>query len=290
MTNCLSLIKQRFSSMSPAEKKIAACILQDPHQVINNNINMLAAKSGVSISSVVNFSVSLGFTGFSDLKINLARGLSDEQNITFDDVTQADGPKEAMRKLIANANASFESTFAAMGDELLHAAQWLLQAPHIQIYGAGSSLPVAYDLHYRLIRLGLPAQMLPDPLLACLGASQIPPQSTVIAISHKGRTANTLLAAEIAKKRGAKIIALTSYAVSPLTKLSDLCLISVSGEALQYREAVVARLSQLLIIDSLCAYIAAQRGLLAMEHLDNEIEMLELHRKSMSDQPPQDEA
>ena len=138
-----------------------------------------------------------------------------------------------------------------------------MNARYIGIYASGSSLPVGYDAHYRLMRLGLPAQLQPDPLLACIAASHMPEGSVALAISHKGRTTTTLAAVETAKARGAKVITLTSFPQSPLTALSDVNLISVSGEALAYREAVVSRLSQLLIVDSLCAYIAAQRGLIS---------------------------
>ena len=129
------------------------------------------------------------------------------------------------------------------------------------------------------MRLGLPVQLQPDPLLACIAASHMPESSVALAISHKGRTTTTLAAVETAKARGARVITLTSFPQSPLTALSDVNLISVSGEALAYREAVVSRLSQLLIVDSLCAYIAAQRGMDAMAYLDNEMEVLEQYRQ-----------
>lgn len=80
----------------------------------------------------------------------------------------------------------------------------------------------------------------------------------------------------MAKTRGVVLIALTSFQQNPLAALSDVCL--VSGEA-----PVVSRLTQLLVVDSLCAYIAAQRGMETMEYLDSEIEVLEQYRRAQSD-------
>ena len=156
----------------------------------------------------------------------------------------------------------------------------LCKATRIEIYASGSSLPVGQDVHYRLLRLGLPAVIMPDPLLACISASQMNEGMVALAISHKGRTTTTLNAVQMAKSRKAKVLSLTSFQQSPLADLSDVTLVSVSGEALAYREAVVSRLTQLVIVDSLCAYIAAQRGMDAMRYLDDEIEVLEHYRKS----------
>lgn len=277
--NSLQQMRQSLVSMSPVEQRIAGCILENPGEAINETIGHLAQRACVSVSSIVNFSVSLGFRGFSELKINIAQHLTGFCSLNFDNVTAEDAPKAAMRKMIDNAAASFSCTYDAMGDELLQAANLFINANHIEIYGVGSSLPIAHDAYYRLKRLGLPVELLTDPLLACLSASQLPKESVVLAISHKGRTVNTLNAVEIAKKRNASIIALTSFASSPLAGLADVRLISISDEATAYREAVVARLTQLLIMDSLCAYITAQKGMDSLKYLDNEIEVLEMYRK-----------
>lgn len=276
--NAISLLKQRLPSMTPVERKIAACILEKPELVIDETITHLAQRAGTSSGSVANFAAAQGFRGFSDMKIQIARSLENAQKPAFDGVNAGDDPRAAMQKIMQAAQTAFQDTLGVMGDELSEAARLLMNARRIEIYAGGSSLPVGQDVHYRLMRLGLPAVIIPDPLLACMSAAQLTGSDVALAISHKGRTANTLAAAQTAKRRGAKVIGLTSYEVSPLAAMSDVRLVSVSGEAEAYREAVVSRLTQLVIMDSLCAYIAAQRGEEAMRHLDNEIEVLEQYR------------
>ena len=273
--NGLALIKQRLSSMSPVEKKIANCILADPSRAVNSTIGRLAADAGTAVSSVVNFAVSLGFRGFSELKINLAQNLSEATGREYLDVKAADDPKAAMRNLITSATASFEDTFASLGDELKTAGDILMQATRIEVVGTGGSLPLAQDACYRLMRLGLPVVFSQDMLYATLSASQVPPNSCVLVISHTGRTNSVLAAASLAKKRDAKVIAVTSFAVSPLTQMADVSLLAISGEAKAYQEALTSRLTKMLLIDSLCGYIADKRGFEAMRQLDNEIEVLE---------------
>ena len=279
MSDILADIRQRYPSMTPVEKRIASCILEAPDRVINETITQLAARTGISSGSIAKFAVSLGFKGYSGMKIGIAQGLEKPNTLTFDGVNPTDGPKMAMKKLMQASQTSFMNTFNAIGTEMDDAANLLMHARRIEIYAGGNSLPVAQDAHYRLMRLGLPTVILPDPLLASMSAAQLQEGDVIIAVSDKGRTNNTLTAAQIAKRSGARILALTSVPDSPLAQLADAALISVSSEAASYREAVVSRLTQLLLIDSLCSYIAAQRGLDAMQHLDSEIEVLEYYRQ-----------
>jgi len=62
----------------------------------------------------------------------------------------------------------------------------------------------------------------------------------------------------LAKEKGAKTVCITCFADSPLAKLCDIALIAVSGEALVNKLATVSRIAQLMIIDSLCEYIASR--------------------------------
>ena len=59
----LYLLKQRLPSMSPTEKKIAACVLENPSLVVNETLTHLARRAGVSSGSVANFAAAMGFNG-----------------------------------------------------------------------------------------------------------------------------------------------------------------------------------------------------------------------------------
>ena len=254
-------------------------ILQSPQRVLDETISQLAGRAGTSPGSITNFAANMGYRGFADLKIRIAQSLQTSRTPSFDGVVSSDDPRMAVRKIMQAAQSAFQETLDAMGDEMSQAADMLMNARRIEIYASGSSLPLGHDVHYRLMRLGLPAVILPDPLLACMSAAQLKEGDVAFAISHKGRTTNTLEAASMAKKRGAKVLALTSFRESPLTALCDAALISVSSEAVDYREAVISRLTQLVLVDGLCAYMAAQKGEEAVRYLESEMEVLEHYRK-----------
>jgi DNA-binding MurR/RpiR family transcriptional regulator len=255
--NALSNIKKNYSSLSNVEKKIADYILQDPVRAVDITMQALSLEAGVSSGSIINFSNRMGFDGFTKLKTNIAQNLTPQNGWLFDDLAPDDSPKDVMRKMISNAAASFEATYGSISPQEFSDAAAMLAGVQrrIDVYGVGSSSMVATDAYYRLMRIGLPAYAVTDALLCSVSASMLDSSCVALGISHSGRTQETLRAMEIAKGHGAKTLCITSFAKSPLAQLCDVSIVIASRESDQHREAVVSRLTQLLVIDSLCAYI-----------------------------------
>lgn len=71
----------------------------------------------------------------------------------------------------------------------------------------------------------------------------------MIAVSHTGATLELLQSVEIAGKNGARIVAITSYANSPLSKLADITLNGMGREVHYRSEAVASRVIHIAILD-----------------------------------------
>ncbi len=278
--NCLSLIRQRYAGMSSVEKRIADCILAEPEKVMNSPLVYVAKKAKVSEGSVINFSNSLGYKGFSQLKINLAQYVSTYS--VHDEVTREDSPKQILRKLINRAIVSFESTYDTIGQELQSATDLLSKAGKIVVVGVGHSMVIAKDISIRMMWLGLPAIAETNPLLAGTMSTQMKENDVVFAVSNSGRTREVLMVAQTAHSLGVKVIGLTSYPNSPLAKLSDVTLVSVSMEAQDYRESTTARLTQLMIGDCLIDCLTNRISNEAIVYLDKRVEVYEQHRESIN--------
>ena len=277
--NCLSLIRQRYPSMSPVERRIADCILSDPERAMNSTVVYIAVTAKVSEGSVINFSNMLGFKGFSQLKISLAQNIS-----TFsakDEFIKSDTPKQIMRKMISQAVTSFESTYDTITDQLDQAVELILQANKIVVVGVGHSKIIAMDIAIRMMWIGLNAVAEPDPTLAGINTAQLAENDVLIVISNSGRTREVLSTAKVAREVGAKVICLTSHPGSPLGKMSDVALFSVSAETHTYRESTTARLTQLLLGDSLIESVTLRLGDDAVIRMDKVIELYGQHRESL---------
>ena len=94
-----------------------------------------------------------------------------------------------------------------------------------------------------------------------MGAGLLSENSVVIGISHSGSNKGLLEALEVAKARGAKIIAITSYKKSALSQLADITLYTSTRETEFRTEASSSRLAQLSIRYFVCrVVVAATRG------------------------------
>lgn len=86
----------------------------------------------------------------------------------------------------------------------------------IFVHGAGRSGLVGQSFAMRLMHLGFKVHVIGETTTPSLTAN-----SLLIAISGSGQTASVVSAAEIAKKKGAEVAAVTSSPDSPLAQLAD---------------------------------------------------------------------
>lgn len=277
--NSLKLIRARYSAMSEVERKIADRILADPERVLNMTVRLLANEAAVSEGSVVNFANLLGFDGFTKLKINLAQSIGSAGNPVFENLSESDRPQDALRKMTVRMLESFGAACGGIREEEFIGAAEMLESAEgrIEIYGVGGSMPVAMDAYYRLMRAGLPAYAVTDAVLCTVSASKLQPGCIAFGISNSGCTEEILRPLRIAKSRGAKTILLTGNPDSPGAKLCDCAIAVPAGEAGIYREAAVARLVQVFIIDSLCAWLGSRRGEEGISHIEEFIDLMDEH-------------
>ncbi len=277
--NALSEIEKAYPSMSDTEKKLADFIRANAAPVVNMTVHQIAAQTGVSDGSVIRFSNQLGFSGFTALKISIAKNLKNRDEVVYGSLTRADSPRAALEKTFENAVGALRRTCEILGaEELEQAAKLLQSASRIEFYGVGSSSMVAADAYYRFMRIGLPAYAVTDSHICAISASMLTPDCVAVGISHSGRTIETLRALELAKERGARTLCLTSYVRSPIAQLCDVSLVVASNETEHFREAVASRLAQLAVLDALCGYIMV-RSERSLDLVENLVDLIGEHRK-----------
>ena len=99
----------------------------------------------------------------------------------------------------------------------------IINSKNIFVTGAGRSGLAAKAFAMRLMHLGLSAYVVGETISPAIYADDC-----IVAISGSGETNTIVSAANIAKNRGSKVLALTSYPESTLGQLCD-CFILVKG-------------------------------------------------------------
>ncbi|MDR7418921.1 MAG: MurR/RpiR family transcriptional regulator [Armatimonadota bacterium] len=275
----LPQIRTLQPSLTPSEAAVAALTLAQPGQVVRLGIEALARRAGVSTATVLRFCQTLGFEGFKDFKIALAVESGRSPAILADEIRASDTPAEIARKVFQADMQAIAQTLELLDERALNrAVETLDAARRIEVYGIGSSAPIAVDAYYRLLRIGLPAGVVTDSHMQAVSASLLRRGDAAFIISHTGRTRETLNAAEKARAAGATVIALTSFQRSPITALAHVVLVTASAETAFRVEAMASRIAHLSVIDALYVALATRRLESAIETLERTSAIIEEKR------------
>ncbi|MBA4226138.1 MAG: transcriptional regulator [Hyphomonas sp.] len=279
VSNVLSRIRIRQASLGPSTSSIAEFVLNNPRRVVGMSVTELATETGASDGSVVNFCRQLGLTGFQQLKLSLAQDTVQPVQFIQEDLQRGDDTSTICRKIFHAGIQALRDTLSVVdADAIDQAVQAIRAADRIEIYGIGSSAPIAEDAQYRMLRIGIDARVVVDSHIQAISASRTGPNVAVLTISHSGATHETLSATRLAHEAGAKTIVITNFANSPIQAYADIKLYTMSKETRFRTEAMTSRIAQLCVIDTLIAALAMADYDHATETLRETFDVLSIKR------------
>lgn len=250
-------IENTLPNLSRSERKVATFIQDNPGAVIDLSVAALAGACGVSDPTVVRTYKKLGFGGYEELKLTLAQSTVSPNEIIHEEINAGDSMLEVRDKVFQSAVFALRFTRDMLDPgDLEAAAQTLMNARKIVIFGLGGSAAVAMDLHHKLLRLGLDASVYTDPHLQVIACNYLDDRDAVFAVSHSGSSRCIVDSTQVAKKRGAKVISLTSAGKNPLSKLANVSLTTNSRETKYRVVSIASRVAALTIADSIYTFIA----------------------------------
>ena len=260
----LDRIKASLPSLAPAEQRVGKLVLQDPRAFANLPVTELADRAHVSKPTVVRFCRSVGYDGLSDFKLKLAGSVSEGVPFIHRSVDADDKTADVAVKVIDNTVAAFlkyrndASSFVI--DQAVQAlAQTHSTGKRIEFYGVGNSGIVAQDAQHKFFRLGMNTIAYSDGHMQVMSASMLSQGDCVVVISNSGRTRDLMDACDIARKRGATTIVITTSG-SPLATAGHIHLTADHPESYDRYSPMVSRLLHLLIIDILATTVALRIG------------------------------
>ncbi len=221
----------------------------DLRRVIYMSITDLAAATDVAEATVLRFCRSLGYNGYQEFRLNLAQGstvLADEE--------PTDGRGTSYITEIANNyRIAMENCRRGLSEEQLRAAfDLVLSAKTICCFGVGHSYLAALELHNRFMMMGMVTFCERDTHLQNVLLSSRGEDDLMIIFSVSGSSKDTVEAAEIARSRGMKVLVITCYEKSPLSKFADLVLSAAPMDSPMQPGAMTGKVMQLFMVDALC--------------------------------------
>lgn len=257
----LSKISEQLDSLSAAERKVAEAALAEPKWFVHAAVAEIALRAGVSQPTVIRFCRTLGYKGLPEFKLALSASIS-QSGLPYvhAELNTDDDMGNVMEKVLGNTAASLLGARRSLKEsELENAVSWLASARRIEFYGVGNSGIVAQDAQHKFFRFGISAVAYSDAHIQLMAAAVLASQDVLVAVSNSGSSIEILDAAHIAKKNGARLIAIT-HPDSPLAHIADCVLATAVQEDANLYTPMVSRLLQLAVVDILAIGLALRLG------------------------------
>jgi DNA-binding MurR/RpiR family transcriptional regulator len=257
-------LRSLLPSLAPAEQRVGEVILADPRKAVQLTITDLADEAGTSQTTVIRFCRSVGVDSYPSLRLQVAAWAGRNAALDQPWVSAELDPNDDLAAVAARIGQSAATAVQQTADrldlaELERAIEAITAAGRIDVYGTGASALVAEDLQRKLHRIGLSVWAWPDPHMAITSAANLGQTDVVVAVSHSGRTTDTLEPVIEARERGAQVVAITNFVGSPIAGHADIVLTTVSDETTFRAGAMASRLAALVVVDCLFVGVAQRQ-------------------------------
>ena len=242
-----SLINEKLSSFSKGHKLIANYILAHYDKAAFMTAQKLGKTVGVSESTVVRFASMLGYDGYPALQKGLQEMMRSRLTavqrieVTSDQMSGEDILDRVLNQDIDRIRRTLEETSK---DDFQRAVDQIISCNTIYIAGTRSSASIAAFLSYYLSLIFPRVKLVPSTTTSELfeRIMHIDGRDLMIGISFPRYSKQTVKALDFAKHNGAKVIAITDSASSPIAKYADSLLLARSDMA-SFVDSLVAPLS-----------------------------------------------
>lgn len=276
--SCILKINNLYNELTDVDKKIADYINENKEEVSKLSVSELSQKTNASTASIVRFSKKIGYEGFTELKLELAKDvIVEEKEYSYIDKNNDVSVKNIVKKIADKNSDIINQTVLLNNEEVIEKIVDLIyKSKNIYIFGIGGSAIVSLDMQLKLLRINKKVFTSLDSHTQLTVSSNLSESDLVIAISYSGNTREVIKCIENAKLNGSKCISITKYGVSSISKLSDFNLYVPNVEKTLKEGAISSRIAMLTLIDII--YIS-----LIQKDLSNAEKMLEDSRKTIED-------
>jgi DNA-binding MurR/RpiR family transcriptional regulator len=265
-------LRSGFDGLSPQLREAARWVIDHPADVALLSTREQARRAGVTPATMTRLAQHFGLPGYDRVRQLHAdavrrrpdsyRGRAEELLVRRD----REGDAALVQDVFAALTQHLQDlTSAAATTRFTAAADIVAKAAHVFCLGLRSSYAIAYIFHYVRSLFGANSVLVDGSgavgvdVMRDIGTSDV-----LLAISVKPYVRHTIDAAEFARERGARIVAVTDSEMSPLARLADVTLI-VHTETPSFFHTMAPAFAA---VECLAALVAARRGPEALAALE----------------------
>jgi DNA-binding MurR/RpiR family transcriptional regulator len=275
-------IQNKFEELPKNQRKIANYFVDNFDKVSFLTVHDISLATGASVASVVRFAQRIGFSGFSELREEIADSLQNHLS-NLQDYSILDKRKVEKDILTSVANLDIKNindTLNIIEREVFDSSiSMILKSKRVFTVGLGISYLLAEILAYQLNQVAVDATAFKNNYSPF--SEQIPSlnkKDLIIMFSFPPYSKDTIEAAKIASEKNIKIIAITNKEASPITFFSKVNLI-VHSENMLFTNSFAA-IS--VLINAMATSIALKNKARTKSLQRETSEILEKYKKIIS--------
>lgn len=273
-------IRMMMPLLTPLEAKVVDTVFAMRDFSDETSLKQIAENAGVSEAMVVKITKKLGFSGFRDFRSAVSQYNRQPTAEMHQELSVEDTSLEIVQKVFRTSIHALEETLAILDMEAFdRAADLIHQARNRDFYGVGGSAQIARDVAHKFLRIGVRASVFDDSHMMLMSASLLVDGDIAIGFSHSGNTIAVIEAIQLARRNGARTIAITNYNSSALAQSADVVLCSTAQGSPLMGENAAARIAQLNILDAIFVAVAQRDYQAAERNLERTMSAVTSKRK-----------
>ena len=230
----IALMLQEYECFTRSERKIADYVLEHQEETQYISITDLSAQCGVAVSTVSLFCRKLKLAGFNDFKLELARAALPARAALSEpgsEITAGDSAASVMGKVLSAVQDTLNNAYHMLSKTAVtRAVDLLREAGQVICLGQGNHSVVALAAWAQFSTTSPKFKTIQDSHMQAVALSTLSSQDVVLYFSHSGATHEVLEAAEIIRRREARLILVTRYLNSPASAYADTVLLCGPNE------------------------------------------------------------
>ncbi len=255
MGSYLKTIMDTYPKFSASEKIFADFVVKEPSELTQMSIHEVSKQLGVSASTIINAIKKTGLDGYTDLKLELAReSYNPVRQKSWDDlITTEDGDLKNIYHQVTQTNirALTESLNIVNFDDILSAAQMIIDAPRICFFGTGSSSLLAAEAHDVLFRLGLNCCYNQERDHQLMTAACMREDEVAVVVTQTGVNVDNLKITSLLMERNVRIVGISNYSGTPFARMVNILLAPLGNSEHDFNSNFTFRIPIFCIIEAL---------------------------------------
>ena len=254
-----------YPAISRSEQLAADYFIQNQEKIFQHPLSVLAEQSGTSQGAWVRFCKSMGYSGMKELKkaffdeIQKSTAVDGKTSRPFMDIQDFASVTDIAELVSAECIEAIRMTRGLFDAEVMElAADTIIRAGSVRLYGVGASGTVAMDLYQKLLRVGYRVDYAADFHVALTYMITATDKDAAVLISNSGETPEILMAADILQKNGVSVIGITKHTPNSLIAKCSHVLYMDSPEVSDRSGAISSRAAQMLLSDILFTAVASR--------------------------------